>query len=39
MRYPKHCSSLEYGPACLPRKLNSAALYLLLLPGRRRRLT
>jgi len=35
-RNPKHCSSLEYGPDCLPHKLNSAALCLLLLPGRRR---
>ena len=35
-RYPTHCSSLEYGPDCLPHKLNSAALCLLLLPGRRR---
>jgi hypothetical protein len=35
-RYPKHCSSLQYGPDCLPHKLNSAALYVLLLPGRRR---
>jgi hypothetical protein len=35
-RYPKHCSSLEYGPACLPRKLNSAALCLLILLGRAR---
>jgi hypothetical protein len=35
-RYPKHCSSLEYGPACLLRKLNSATLCLLLLLGRRR---
>ena len=35
-RYPKHCSSLEYGPDCLPHKLNSAALCVLLLPGRRR---
>jgi hypothetical protein len=33
-RYPKHCSSLEYGPDYLP--LDTAALCLLLLPGRRR---
>jgi hypothetical protein len=24
--YPKYCSSLEYGPDCLPHKRNSAAL-------------
>ena len=35
-RNPIHCSCLEYGPDCLPHKLNSAVLCLLLLPGRRR---
>ena len=30
-RYPKHCSSLEYGPVCLPRKLNSACVYYFFL--------